>query len=184
MERIIDLSLRHKDRLMAGLWLMKIIMLLKLKFFSPFSADPFNPFALRSFWPLLSNVMCDLLHLCFFVFFFFFFFVKFIPQHRVNSPGVEREGEWRKIWSLTGAIAGFPNIIFTCDKSYLRWSDFTRCNFRRWILLPRRTTLYRTLPQFKSSVKPPFAGFVFYSNRANNFTWGHWCYTAASDYSL
>lgn len=180
MERIIDLSLRHKDRLMAGLWLMKIIMLLKLKFFSPFSPDPFDPFALRSFWPLLSNVMCDLLHLCFRL---LLFFLKFIPQHKVNSPGVEREresGEKSEVWKEQSQA--FPTLFLPVI--YLRWSDFTRCNFRRRILLARRATLCRTPPQFKSSVKPPFAGFVFYSNRANNFTWGHWCYTAASDYSL
>ena len=56
MERIIDLSLRHKDRLMAGLWLMKIIMLLKLKFFSLFfwSFQPFPAVVI-----LNVHALCD-----------------------------------------------------------------------------------------------------------------------------
>lgn len=145
MERIIDLSLRHKDRLMAGrLWLMKIIMLLKLKFFSPFSRDPFNPSTARPFWPPLSNAACDLLHLCFSPFLFQIYF----PGAEPTPAAAERVGR-----SLRGAIAPRPTPFFS-RPSYIS-AGVTSVDVISYgkFLITALFTLRR--PRFKSSVRPP-----------------------------
>lgn len=144
MERIIDLSLRHKDRLMAGrLWLMKIIMLLKLKFFSPFSRDPFNPSAARPIWPPVSNAKCDLLHLCFSPFVFEIYF----PARSRLPPARRESGEvWEAQSHLPQHYFFYPSYISAevTSVDVISYSKF---------LITALFTLRR--PRFKSSVRPP-----------------------------
>lgn len=57
MERIIDLQLRHKDRpWRQALWLMKIIMVVKLKFFLFFFFKSCSSFLFFFFFPLPSFI--------------------------------------------------------------------------------------------------------------------------------
>lgn len=147
MERIIDLSLRHKDRLMARrLWLMKIIMLLKLKFFSPFSRDPLNPSAARPFWPPVSNAKCDLLHLCFSP----FVFQIYIPARSRLPPARRESGE---VWEAQ-SHPGQHYFFFFFHPSYIS-AEVTSVDVISYgkFLITALFTLRR--PRFKSSVRPP-----------------------------
>lgn len=145
MERIIDLSLRHKDRLMAGQpWLMKIIILLKLKFFSLFSRNPFNPSTGTA--NLTAREQCEVWFAA-----SLFFALRF--QNLFGGAEPPPAGAERVRRSLRGANAPSPTLFYFSPIIHLGRSDFSRCNFIQQI--PHHCTLYLAPPWFNSSVRPP-----------------------------
>lgn len=144
MERIIDLSLRHKDRLMAGQpWLMKIIILLKLKFFSLFSRNLSTLPPARPTWPPVSNAKCDLLLLCFSPFVF-----KIYLAARSRLPPARRESG--EVWE---AQTHLPQRYFISHPSYISGevTSVDVISYSKFLI----TALYLAPPWFNSSVRPP-----------------------------